>query len=127
MAREQDLLAAFIEFADTVVVGYDVVEFLYRLATRCVELVDVAEAGIMLADADGTLRYIASSSERMHPLSSSSCNTTRDRAWTHSARGWQSAAAWLMPRTYDGRVSLATPATSDFSQYLRCQCDSGPT
>jgi len=66
MAREQDLLAAFIEFADTFVAGYDVVEFLDRLATRCVELIDVSEAGIMLADPDGTLHYIASSSERMH-------------------------------------------------------------
>jgi transcriptional regulator with GAF, ATPase, and Fis domain len=65
MAREQDLLAAFIEFADTIVDEYDVVEFLHRLAMRCVELVDVSEAGIMLADRDGALHYVASSSERM--------------------------------------------------------------
>ena len=66
MTREQDLLAAFIEFADTFVDQYDVVEFLHRLATRCVELIGASEAGIMLADRDGTLHYIASSSERMH-------------------------------------------------------------
>ena len=66
MSREQDLLAAFIEFADTFVDEYDVVEFLHRLATRCVELIGASEAGIMLADRDGTLHYIASSSERMH-------------------------------------------------------------
>jgi GAF domain-containing protein len=65
MARERDLLAALIEFADTIVAEYDVVEFLHRLAQRCVELVHAAEAGIMLADSDGTLHYIASSSERM--------------------------------------------------------------
>jgi GAF domain-containing protein len=65
MPREQELLKAFIEFADTIVDDYDVVEFLHRLATRCVELVDASEAGIMLADRDGTLHYIASSSERM--------------------------------------------------------------
>ena len=65
MSREQDLLAAFTEFADTLVAGYDVVEFLHRLAERCVEFADVSEAGIMLADRDGTLCYIASSSERM--------------------------------------------------------------
>ncbi len=65
MTREQGLLAAFVEFADTLVDEYDVVEFLHRLATRCVELVNVSEAGIMLADRDGTLRYVASSSERM--------------------------------------------------------------
>jgi len=65
MSREQDLLAAFVEFADTLVDDYDVVEFLHRLAERCVEFVDVSEAGIMLADRDGSLRYVASSSERM--------------------------------------------------------------
>jgi transcriptional regulator with GAF, ATPase, and Fis domain len=65
MPREKALLEAFIEFADTIVDQYDVVEFLHRLATRCVELVDASEAGIMLADSDGTLHYVASSSERM--------------------------------------------------------------
>jgi GAF domain-containing protein len=65
MPREQQLLKAFIEFADTVVDEYDVVEFLHRLATRCIELVHASEAGIMLANRDGTLHYIASSSERM--------------------------------------------------------------
>jgi GAF domain-containing protein len=65
MAREEELLTAFIEFADTMVDEYDIVEFLHRLAVRCVELIDVAEAGIMLADRDGALHYVASSSERM--------------------------------------------------------------
>ena len=65
MTREADLLAAFIEFADTIVDEYDIVEFLHRLAARCVELVHASEAGIMLADREGALHYIASSSERM--------------------------------------------------------------
>jgi GAF domain-containing protein len=65
MHREQDLLAAFIQFADTFVDDYDVVEFLHRLATRCVEFVGASEAGVMLADRNGTLCYVASSSERM--------------------------------------------------------------
>jgi GAF domain-containing protein len=65
MAREQDLLTAFIEFADTFVDEYDIVEFLHRLAERCVELVDASEVGIMLADQGGELHYVASSSERM--------------------------------------------------------------
>ena len=65
MSRQQDLLAAFVEFADTFVAEYDVVEFLHRLAERCVALVNVSEAGIMLTDRDGSLHYVASSSERM--------------------------------------------------------------
>ena len=65
MAREQDLLAAFIEFADTITDDYDVVDFLHRLAERCVDLTGAAQAGIMLADRNGALRYVASSSEQM--------------------------------------------------------------
>jgi hypothetical protein len=65
MTREQDLVAAFLELADTLVDDYDVVEFLHRLGGRCVQLVNATEAGIMLSGADGTLRYVASSSERM--------------------------------------------------------------
>ncbi len=65
MAREQDFLTAFVEFADTLVDEYDIVEFLHHLAVRCVELVDIAEAGIMLSDGEEVLHYVASSSERM--------------------------------------------------------------
>jgi len=46
----------------------DVVEFLHRLAERCVELLDCAEAGLLLADAAGVLRVMASSSERSDAL-----------------------------------------------------------
>lgn len=65
MPRETDLLDAFIEFADTFIDEYDVLEFLNRLAERTVELLDATEAGIMLADRDGSLKYVASSTERV--------------------------------------------------------------
>jgi GAF domain-containing protein len=42
-----------------------VIEFLQSLAERCVDLLDVSEAGIMLADRDGRLRHAACSDERM--------------------------------------------------------------
>lgn len=51
--------------ADTLVDSYDVIDFLQMLAERCVELLDVSEAGIMLADDKGGLRHAACSSERM--------------------------------------------------------------
>jgi transcriptional regulator with GAF, ATPase, and Fis domain len=65
MNREQALVETFVELVDSLVEDYDVVEFLEGLATHCVELLDVSEAGIMLVDPDGKLRYVASSSERM--------------------------------------------------------------
>jgi ANTAR domain/GAF domain len=63
MSREEDLLAACVEFADTGGDTYDIIESAQRLADRCVELVDTSEAGVMLSDRDGTLCCIASSSE----------------------------------------------------------------
>jgi hypothetical protein len=65
MAKEDLLARTFVELADTLVDHYDVIDFLQRLAERCVELLGVEEAGILLADEHGKPRVVASSSERM--------------------------------------------------------------
>jgi len=57
-----------VELADTLVADFDVVELLSLLADRCVEVLDVAAAGLMLAEPDGGLRVMASSSEAMRVL-----------------------------------------------------------
>lgn len=68
MTREERIVETFVELADTMVDDFDVVEFLHRLAEHCVELLDCAEAGLLLADAAGALRVMASSSERSDAL-----------------------------------------------------------
>src|SRR6202161_840514 len=68
MTREQRVVETFVELADTLVDDFDVIEFLHRLAERCVELLDCAEAGLLLVDAAGVLRVMASSSERSDAL-----------------------------------------------------------
>ncbi len=65
MTREQALVETFVDLVDSLVDDYDVVEFLEALAARCVELLGISEAGIMLVDPGERLRYVASSSERM--------------------------------------------------------------
>ena len=62
--REQMLAAAFVEVADTLVADFDVVDFLHGLADRCVRLLAVDAAGLMLADQRGSLRVVASSNEQ---------------------------------------------------------------
>ena len=66
--REAKLAHALVELADTLVADFDVVELLSRLSDRCLEVLDVSAAGIMLADPDGELRVMASSTEAMRLL-----------------------------------------------------------
>jgi len=68
MNREQRLAEIFVELADTLVDDFDVIDFLPVLAARSVELLDVAAAGIMLADQSGSLMTVAASDERARLL-----------------------------------------------------------
>jgi serine phosphatase RsbU (regulator of sigma subunit) len=68
MPREALLARTLVELADTLVEDFDVVELLTLVADRCVEVLDVAAAGLMLAYPGGELRVMASSSEAMRLL-----------------------------------------------------------
>ena len=68
MSKEAMLASTLVELADTLVDDFDVVELLTRLADRCVTMLDVQAAGIMLGAPGGQLRVMASSSEAMRLL-----------------------------------------------------------
>ena len=55
---------AFVELADTLVAGFDIIEFMHVLTGRSVELLDASAAGLLLADPRGELRVVAASSEQ---------------------------------------------------------------
>jgi GAF domain-containing protein len=75
MTREADVVRSLVEMADTLVDDYDVVDLLTGLADRCVDLLGVSAAGVMLASSpvllshpEGNLGLVASSSEAMRLL-----------------------------------------------------------
>jgi ANTAR domain/GAF domain len=68
VTREQQLAEALVEAADTLVDDFDVIDFLHTLAERCVQLLDVEAAGLMLADQRGQLHATAASSENARLL-----------------------------------------------------------
>jgi hypothetical protein len=62
--REALLIRAFVGLADTLVDDYDVIDVLDRLAGYSVQLLAAEAAGILLADAQATLRVVASTNEQ---------------------------------------------------------------
>lgn len=65
---DNKLAATFVALTDTLVADFDVVEFLSALAERIVLLELATEVGILLADEDNNLQFLAASHERAHLL-----------------------------------------------------------
>lgn len=65
MTREQRLARTFVDLADSLVDRFDVVDLLTLLTERCVELLPVSAAGLLLRDGTGALRLMAATSEAL--------------------------------------------------------------
>jgi GAF domain-containing protein len=65
---EAQLTDVFVEMADTLVADFDVIDFLHVLTDRCVHLLGVSAAGVLLTDQRGALQVVAASSERTRLL-----------------------------------------------------------
>jgi GAF domain-containing protein len=66
--REASLARTLVMIADTLVTDFDIADLFDRLTTACVELLGAATAGLMLADRDGRLQLMSSSSADMQDL-----------------------------------------------------------
>jgi GAF domain-containing protein len=63
---EQELLVrTLVDLTDTLCDEFDVLDLWTLLVDRCVEVLDVSAAGVMLVTPEGSLRIVASSSEAM--------------------------------------------------------------
>jgi GAF domain-containing protein len=65
---EIQLADVFVEMADTLVDEFDMIEFLHVLTARCVQLLGVSAAGLLLTDQQDALQVVAASSERTRLL-----------------------------------------------------------
>jgi GAF domain-containing protein len=65
---EVQLADVFVEMADTLVDDFDVIDFLHGLTERCVQVLGVAAAGLLLTDQRDALQVVAASSERTRLL-----------------------------------------------------------
>ena len=68
LARQALTATTFVEIVETLVGDFDVIDVLTVLTSRCVELLDAAAAGILLADGSGHLRVIGASTEQIELL-----------------------------------------------------------
>lgn len=68
MSREQRVIDTFVYLADTLVTEFDADELLQVLAARCVELLDVDAAGVMLGMRPDRLRAVAATGRDMRLL-----------------------------------------------------------
>jgi len=63
-SREREIIRSFIRFADRLVDDYDVLDLTTQLTEDCGRLLNVAAAGLLLADAGGVLHLLAATSEQ---------------------------------------------------------------
>ena len=66
--REAAVSRAFVELANSMVDGFDVVDLLGTLTGECARLLDIASAGLLLADRRSVLHVVAASSEATRAL-----------------------------------------------------------
>lgn len=68
MNREQQLTEVFVKVADSLIDDFDLIDFLQQLSERCMELLEVAAVGILLADQHDHLQVLAASDEHTRVL-----------------------------------------------------------
>ena len=125
MTREADVVRSLVEMADTLVDDYDVVDLLTGVADRCVTLLGVSAAGVMLASPAGSLGLVASSSEAMRLLELFELQEQEAPAWMRSAPASASGTRTWMPGPAAGRRFPPPPARPASPRRPPCRCGCG--
>ena len=122
LSREVLLTRTLVKLADTLVEGFDIVDLFTFLADRCVEILDVAAAGLMLPQTNGELGIVASSSEAMHVLEAFERSPTKDRVLTAIAAVSPSSTSILPRPTIGGLASRRAPLQQGSGLFTPCPC-----
>ena len=85
MTRETDVVQSLVEMADTLVEDYDVVDLLTGVADRCVHLLGVSAAGVMLASPRAAWGWWPPPARRCACWNCSSSRSKKAPAWMPSA------------------------------------------
>lgn len=67
-SRETQVLGAVVALVDSLLDDFDVVDLLTELTEQCAQLLDIASAGLLLADSHRQLHLMAATSEATHDL-----------------------------------------------------------
>jgi hypothetical protein len=122
MSREADVVRSLVEMADTLVDDYDVVDLLTGLANRCVTLLDVSAAGVMLVSPKGSLGLVASSSEAMRLLELFELQAQEGPCLDAFRAGQPVKHENLRADPTAGRRSPQPPSRLASSRWSRCRC-----
>ncbi|MEV0345073.1 hypothetical protein AB0H88_04860 [Nonomuraea sp. NPDC050680] len=115
---------AFITLADTLVTGFDVIDFMHGLAEQCVRLLGVDAAGLLFAAPGEKLRLVGASSEQSRLLELFQLQTDQGPCLDCFATVSPfTAPTW--PRRSPcgaGPASQSRSASTDFARSTRCPC-----
>jgi hypothetical protein len=106
------LSETFVELTDTMVVGFDVIDFLHVLTDRSVQLLDVSAAGLLLADPRGELRVVAASSQAARLLELFQLQNDQGPCLD----------CFRPPRRRGGPVSRRPPGRPGLRPFRPCRC-----
>ena len=102
--REREVVQAFVSLTSSLVHDFDVLDLLGGLTADCVRLLDIASAGLLLADDRGLLHVVAASSVTRRTWaghsSGSSEPTPMYSSWDRRAEMYsyrQAQRLWLEP------------------------------